>query len=239
MSTLWPDPVPGAPYTARSLAQLALGVAAREASDYARSLVPTGARRATYDGTLLAGAVRLQELAQRVLECAIAVEREDGTDWGEIDDQLGGKVDARAVEQRWRDQLARAGAPGDVDDELPGVLLDDPVAVARRLDDWVLRHRESLDPIDGEHPVTDTLESMHPMLELMHLQEQQRRLAQDGCDPSAERLAALLEREALVHDALAASDPAAAAEHRDGAAGARARASELRGQAGPSAEQAP
>lgn len=181
MSTMWPDPVPGAPYTSRSLVQMALAVAAREASDYARSMVPTGPRRAAYDGTLLAGAVRLQELAQRVLELAVVVEREDGTEWDEIDEQLGPDADVRGLEQRWRDQVGRAAVPGCADDDLPEVLLDDP----------------------------------------------------------ADPLAALFEREALVHDALATSDDIAAGDHAADAARARARAAELRNRAGPNGEQTP
>ncbi len=235
MSDLWPEPVPGAPYTSRSLAQLALGVAARHISDFARGLVPTGRHRITYDGMLLADALRLHQLAQNVLDAAIVLEREDGTSWDEIADTMHvtptvAKDRWQPAEQRWHDHVELAATPGH-HHELPGTLTDRPEDIARQLDDWVTHHREPRDPIHGDHPVTDTLETMHPMLELLHLRGQQDRLRQTHPEPPPQLLASILEREAIVHAALADHPDTGAPEHTDDTAQARAYAAQLRNQA--------
>jgi hypothetical protein len=62
----------------------------------------------------------------------------------------------------------------------------EPEQVARELDDWVLRHREPLDPINGSTPVTDSIQRMHPALELMHLHAQ-RALATGSHNPPPEQ----------------------------------------------------
>lgn len=208
---LWPEPVPGAPYTSRSLAQLALGVAARVASDFARSMVPTGRRRAAYDGVLLADALSLCAHAERILEAAVVVERADGTAWEEIADSLGVTPSTaqerwQPAAQRWQDQVEIASMPGHAADDLPGVLADRPGHLAHQLDEWVLRHRELIDPIDGEHPVTDVLEPMNPLLELLHLRGQLQRLRDSDVEPSPGVLSSLIEREAIVQAALDKAD---------------------------------
>jgi hypothetical protein len=241
MSDLWPDPVAGAPYTSLSLAHLALGSVAREASDFARGLVPTGAGRGGYDGALLADALRIAEFAEQVLAAAVVVEREDGTTWEEIGAVLGVTRSSahkrwQPVAQRWNEQMERAAVRGRVDDEgLPEVLADPPGLVARRLDEWVVRHREPGDPIAGEHPVSDALERMNPLRELLHLDGVRRQLwaSYEGTPPPA-LLAPLAEREAELEEALAKAAPSNdAGEHAAAAAKARAYAAQLRGQAAP------
>jgi DNA replication protein DnaC len=63
-------------------------------------------------------------------------------------------------------------------------------------------HREPLDPIHGPTPVTDTLERMHPALELMHLHEQRALLDRTRAGAPPDVLTALTERETRLHDTL-------------------------------------
>lgn len=233
MSDLWPDPVPGAPFTSRSLAQLALAVAARQASDYARGMVPTGSDRIAYDGLLLHNAVRLRQLADRLIEAAVIVEREDGTDWDEIARTLdqphaSARKQWEPVVQRWQEEVDIASIPGHHDHGLPESLSDRPDDVAGDLDQWVVRHHEPLDPIVGEHPVTDTLEPMHPMLELLHLRELQRWTQEAGPELPPLLRVLLIEREAVVYTALAKDERTASPEHAASAECARACARDLR-----------
>jgi hypothetical protein len=211
MDHLLSQPAPGAPLTSRALAHLALGVAARETSDFARGLVPTGPARSGYDGALLADAVRIAELAQRVLAAAVVVERADGTTWEEIGEALG--ITRQSAHKRWQptvaawdDQLEQASTPGPGAEDDPVARAAGPTLVAAELDEWVVRHREPRDPIEGEHPVSEVLELMDPLRELLHLAGVRRQLSalHDGQPPAA-ALARLLEREAVLEEAVAAA----------------------------------
>ncbi|WP_297648368.1 YegP family protein [Pseudonocardia sp.] len=86
------------------------------------------------------------------------------------------------------------------------MLADPPGLVARQLDEWVVRHREPGDPVAGEHAVSDALERMNPLRELLHLDGVRRQLwaSYEGAPPLA-LLAPLAEREAELEEALAAS----------------------------------
>lgn len=230
---LWPDPVPGAPYTARSLALLVLGDAARRTSDFARSMVPTGPSRSSLDGMLLSDALQLRTLVEQLTTAAVVAEREDGTDWAEIADTLG--VTQAVAEEMWNPVVeswlddVEVAAGHEHHHDLPDALAQPPDSMAHQLDEWVVRHREPLEPIDGEHPVTDMLQVMHPMLELLHLQGRQRRLRnQYGDDPPPALLLPILDRAADVHSALASGSPGADSEHTEEAERARIKAAYLR-----------
>lgn len=235
MADLWPEPVPGAPYTSSSMAALVLGAASRRVADYARSMVPTGPRTVPYEGSMLAGALQLAVLVQHVVEAAVVLEREDGTCWQEIadtsaaqthpsvaprsgagEDGTGGEAGGReqerrwaAVLQRWQSDLELAALPGCVGaGDLLDVLADPPEQVARELDEWVLRHHErGVDPDVTAAPVSDGLERMDPGRELMHLAALRRRLEVVGAHPWADQLGPILAREALVDAALDSSAP--------------------------------
>jgi hypothetical protein len=235
MSEMWADPLPGAPCTSRSLAQLALGVAAREVADFARSMVPTGKHRTSCDGAVLADALRLRELVRRVVHAAVVAEREDGTPWEDIADALGTAA-GHAQQQwqptvnHWREHLRRP--PGTCGGD-EAALIASPGQVAEDLDHWVTRHREPQDPDGGPQPVSDALERMHPALELLHRHEQQHVLEQalQGTPADPAILAALVEladRAALLHEALATDPNNPAPERRRDAASARSRAADLR-----------
>lgn len=226
-------PVRGAPYTSRAMAHLELGVAAREVSDFARALVPTGPRpRGVYGGVVLSDARRIAELAARVLAAAVVLEREDGTTWQEIADVL--EVTRSSAHKRWAPAVARRQGQSGND----GIAGGEVAMLVAELDAWAVRHREHLDPVPGERPLSAALEQMDPAQELQHLSRQRSRLwAEHGeagaPDPVA--LVPLVEREAVLEEALATTG---APEHRDqrraAAARARAYAAQLRGTGGAS-----
>jgi len=232
-SDVWPEPVEGAPLTSRAAAELALAAAAREVSDFARSLVPTGPVRDSYGGRLVAEARQLTALAGRALAAAIVVERTDGTTWEEIAGSLGG--DARAARaqwasavEHWEDAAEGAAVPRAADDpDEPPVPVEEMIA---ELDAWVVRHREPDDPAAAQRPVSDALDRMDPLHELLHLAAVRRRLAalHDGSSPPAQLLA-LVEREAVIEEHLAAAaDAADRPEHERAASRARTMAAHLR-----------
>lgn len=218
---LWSAPVPGAPFTARSLAHLALAGVARETSDWARCMVPIGSRPdQAYGGVLVGDAAALVEKAQQVLAAAVLVERDDGADWAEIADALG--VSADEVRSRW--ELAhhewcqtRPGCPIDA-----AAVEQTRASELAELDAWTVRHREPGDLDAGAAPVSAVMDRQHPLLELLHLQGLERRYTGDHGPTSAERIA-VLRRQAAVHEVLGER-----AETTDDQAEHRAQATALR-----------
>lgn len=218
---LWSAPVAGAPFTSRSLAHLALAGLARETADWARALVPVGPRPdQAYGGVLVGDAAALVERAQQVLAAAVLVERDDGADWSQIASSLGLTVDE--VLSRW--ELAHH----EWSQTHPGYPVDAAAVEQGRagelaeLDAWVVRHREPGDPDAGAAPVSAVMNRQHPLLELLHLQGLERRYTEDYGPASTER-AAVLARQAGVHEALAERAEVAdvADEHRSCAAALR------------------
>lgn len=225
MDELWSDPVPGAPYTASSVATLAVGVAARQVSDFARSMVPTGPRdpaqdaRPVFDGVVLADALRLAELAAAVIDAAVVLERESGTSWEEITATVAARTHPargpdpdrpRSAQQRWSAMLAQwrhdldyAALPGMAEPtDLPAVLGDRAEDTVAELDGWVVRHHEIDDPDITATPVTDRMQRMDPLRELLHLAALRRLLT--GVYPDEAVLGPLRDREALLDAVLAA-----------------------------------
>lgn len=197
---LWAAPAPGAPFTSRSLAHLQLAETARELSDWARHLVPAGRRPdQAYDGTLVADAAALVELAGRVLTAAVLVEREDGCAWSAIAEVLD--VEEEDVRQRW-EPITDAWAQ-----EQPGCSPDaaaqetSTAEQLRDLDAWMVGHRDPADPDLGPTPVSSVMERQHPLLELVHLRELEGCRAEEFGAASAERRA-VVERQIHVHQTL-------------------------------------
>jgi hypothetical protein len=233
-SDVWPEPVEGAPLTARAGAELALAAAVREVSDFARSMVPTGSVEAAYNGRLVAEARQLTALAGRALAAAVVVERIDGTPWPDIGHATG--EDPRAARAHWEptverwttaaEQAAVPGATGSEDRPAP------VEAVLSELDAWVVRHRE--EPAPEERPVSAALGRMDPLHELLHLAAVRRHLAasHDGSAPPGQLLA-LVEREAVLQEHLAATaDAVDRDDHEQAASRARTMAAHLRARTG-------
>jgi hypothetical protein len=186
-SDVWPEPVEGAPLTARASAELALAAALREVSDLARSLVPTGPARTRYDGLLVADAGSSPHSPDGPSRPRSSWNgptappgRPSRRPPARIRRRPGPTGNAgRALGERHR--AGRDPRPaGDPDD--PPVTVD---AVIAELDAWIVRHREPGHPIGGEHPVSDALGRMDPLHELLHLAAVRRRLAglHDGSAP--------------------------------------------------------
>ena len=192
-----------------------------------------GRCRASYGGRLVAEARQLTALAGRALAAAIVVERTDGTTWPEIAKATG--EDVRTVRtqwgsavEHWEEAVEGAAVPRAEDDpDEPPVPVE---AVIAELDAWVVRHREPDEPATAERPVSDALDRMDPLHELLHLAAVRRRLAarHDGSSPPGQLLA-LVEREALIEEHLAATaDADDRPEHERAASRARTMAAHLR-----------
>ncbi|MDN5918514.1 MAG: hypothetical protein L0I76_26015 [Pseudonocardia sp.] len=243
MSELWPAPVSGAPFTARSVAHLLLAAAARDTAQWSGRMVPAGVRASpVYGGSLVADAMALRERADQVLAAAVLVEREDGTDWVELAEGLG--VDVAAAHQRWAGEHHQWRT--DLDRPDPALSAVE-IEQARRdalgeLDAWAVRHHEPDDPEVGPAPVSAAMERMNPLLELLHLQAREEHLAENEAAPAPERAAvlervAVLERRAVVCAELAerAEEAGEAESYRGETRRCRAAAARLR--SGVSAEQ--
>lgn len=177
------DPDEDSPYTADTLARLALSVAARELADFAREFVPIHPEHAAPDGTLFADALRLYARAERVVELAVVYERLSGTGWPVLGEVLGmTKQSAHEryaeAEKRFREALADPETTNEFGtpyNRLPAGA-DDPDEWAQRLDRWVRRHREPGDVDRDEHPVSAGLRRMDPFAEVLELDRQIRAL---------------------------------------------------------------
>lgn len=234
---LGPGPAPGSPYTKLSLAELRLAVAAAEAADSARRMVPTGTPQPGHytPGVRLADALRMLNQAQRVVDAAVIVELEhhrtvedltttaaeegapvsDPRHWAELEQRWTG----------WTTALRHAHAtgsaiPNDVPEEL-----QDPDTMLARLDQWAVRHREPGDLHDGARPVSDRMQRMDTFTEMMQLSTERGRLLDHHLAPPAELLLPLYEREAELAERMAHAGYSDYAEH---AARRRAQATELR-----------
>ncbi|MFB9316588.1 hypothetical protein [Cryptosporangium minutisporangium] len=107
--------------------------AARRLADYARRLVPTG--RDQQIGDSVREALHAQQVVDRLVALAVAVERANGATWTQIAEAAD--VDPATAQERW----------------------GRPAALPEDLDDWVLEHRQGDDPasLDPERPVSGRL----------------------------------------------------------------------------------
>ncbi|MEV4178987.1 hypothetical protein [Nonomuraea sp. NPDC049709] len=128
-------------YAAEALARLEVAEQARELSEAAAELVPTGADRHARDGEFVADAVRLLEAARRLVDAAVLYERVKGTGWDRVAAELGDLDDpaARArqaaAEEDFRMRFLRAW----LWPERAGDVLTTPDRLAEllaRLDGW-------------------------------------------------------------------------------------------------------
>lgn len=229
---VWPEPVDGAPLTARAGAELALAAALRDVSDFARSIVPAGSVRTSYDGGLAADARKLVTLAHQALAAAIVVERVDGTPWPAIASATGEELSE--AHDRWEAVVRRRVTAAEQAAGRAAADADEPGPVAAELDRWLVHHREPGEPDTGQRPVSDALGRMTPGHELLHLAAVRRRLAalHAGAPPPGQLLA-LVEREAVIEEHLAATaDAADRPDHERAADRAHTVAAHLRARLG-------
>jgi hypothetical protein len=206
-------------YGREAQARVALSVAAREVSDYARGLVPAD-DRGSGAGEVLERAAQLVDEARNVLERAVVYEREQGASWQTIGAALGiSRQTAHErfaeIERRWQDALRRpyaeAGPGGRLTLRLPDGA-EDPKRWGQQLDSWVIRHRERADMDTGEHPVSGRQRAQSLLEASGDLVKEGRELTTRGAS-MAERFA-FYERKAALLQQIAAADPEdPAAEH--------------------------
>jgi hypothetical protein len=202
----------GVRYGRVAQARVALSVAAREVSDYARGLVPAD-DRGSGAGEIVERAAQLVEDARSVLERAVVYEREQGVSWQTIGAALGiSRQTAHErfaeAERRWQDALRRpyaeAGPGGWQALRLPEGA-EDPERWGQQLDSWVIRHRERADIDTGEHPVSGRQRAQSLLEASGDLVKEGRELTDRGASV-AERFA-FYERKAALLEQIAAADP--------------------------------
>jgi hypothetical protein len=199
-------------YGREARARVALSVAAREVSDFARSLVPAD-DRGSGPGEIVELAAQLVDEARSVLERAVVYEREQGASWQTVGAALGiSRQTAHErfaeVERRWQDALRRpyaeAGPGGRLALRLPDGA-EDPQRWGQQLDAWVIRHRERDDVDTGEHPVSGRQRPQSLLAASDELVKEGRELTARGAS-LAERFA-FYDRKAALLERIAAADP--------------------------------
>jgi hypothetical protein len=223
----------GARYSHVAQARLALSVAAKEVSDEARGLVAAD-DRGSGAGEIVERAVQLADDARAVLDRAVVYERVRGASWQTIGAAIGiSRQTAHErfaeVERRWKDALggsdAAAGRGGRRAPRLPPGA-EDPEGWGRRLDRWVIRHREPGDLDTGEHPVSGQQGPQSLLQAAVELRHDGQELTSRGAS-LAERFA-FYERKAVLLEQIAAADPDDPAAG-EAAAAARRQLQEARG----------
>lgn len=145
---------------AHDRAYLALAVAAREASDFARGIVGD-LGTPMLRGERIKQARRLGMLRLTVLDRAVLAELSDGASWDEVALELGlTEREARARYERtwveWQAMTPEDAADfGDFTLGLHGDL--DIHGTAESIDAWWNRHAEPWDSTETRHPVTRAL----------------------------------------------------------------------------------
>jgi hypothetical protein len=199
-------------YSHRAQARLALSVAAKGVSDEARGLVSAD-DRGSGAGEIVERAVQLVDDARAVLDRAVVYERVRGASWQAIGAAIGiSRQTAHErfaeVERRWQDALGgsdAAGGPGGrrAPRLPPGA--EDPEGWGRRLDRWVIRHREPGDLDTGEHPVSGQQGPQSLLQAAVELRHDGQELISRGAS-LAERFA-FYERKSVLLEQIAAADP--------------------------------
>lgn len=196
-------------YSRTALARLALAHEAAYLSDRSAAVVPTKNDAWSHPGETVGLAAELVEQAQEVLTRAVLYERQKGTSWEAIGEQLDGITKQSAhgrykeAEQEWKASLAEPfypAPPGRPPEARLHEAALEPTPTGRRLDTWTRehlpRHR------DEEHPVTGHLTHLSTPEELVQVLDSIRHLQETDAGPGEraaviERKAALLERIAV------------------------------------------
>lgn len=234
---VWHQSDDDSPFTEEARAQVVLAYLARELADSAHYFVSATPRP---EVGIVGDAFRLANTAESLLRYAVVVARAAGHSWERIGEELD--ITKQSAQKRFGDAVARfekalaepeaVNSFGNTYSTLP-YGADDTAAIAARLDQWAVRHREPGRLVSRDHPdapVSGGLRRMGPLEELQDISARTRRLLQDHIFP-AEQLAPLYEREAVLSERLAdagiqpAANRQSAAKSRQMAARARARTS--------------
>jgi hypothetical protein len=146
----------------RARARLAFGEAAREASDYARALVPTGGEEHMKPGEFIIQARRLRVHQLRAACWAVILELASGTTWTDVAAACHMPEDdvRDRYEDAWEAFLAGSDAPWDGTEMglLPPLPLS-PLEAAKPLDEWCVQHMDPDDRVSNgaARPVSDNL----------------------------------------------------------------------------------
>jgi hypothetical protein len=196
-------------YSRRSLARLALSVAAAELADHARALVPTNADAHAEPGEFLEHAQQLLAAAQSLVQRAAVLERERGASWDVLGERL--EISKQAAQQRfaatlenWRSALDEPLVPTGRNQVVYDCRLpdgpDDPERHAQRLDAWLAHHQEP----DAQRSVSEGLQRATLVERVAELTRQARFVVHEP-DPAKHR--AFQERKAAVLTAIAEARP--------------------------------
>ncbi|ARE79470.1 hypothetical protein B6R96_36235 (plasmid) [Streptomyces sp. Sge12] len=229
-------------YSRTALARLVLSAELRELADSAGDGVATTQDMWAHPGEVVGHALDLVRQAQEVLARAVIYERQKGTSWEAIGEQLDVKKQSAherykpAVEE-WKLALQEPFYPAPPERPVRNRRLHDaayaPTAAGRRLDQWVREHipahRETTHPVTAHLPTLTTAEELVQVLDALN------HLYNDAlAPPDRAARARLAERKAALLDRIAVEDgrPEAAEQ----AAEARARAAQLRAEADRAAQ---
>jgi hypothetical protein len=177
-------------YSRRALARLVFSAAAAQLADRARGRVPTNDDSWLKPGELLGEARSLLVAAEEILGKALIFERERGTSWAEIGEELD--ISKQAAQQKhgqavedWTTGLNQALAvvegrigfayvpgEGEVPDEL-----------AERLDAWCLQYVGKHNKVRGTKPVSEGLERAGEAEQVVLINRLAQRMTQER-DPA-------------------------------------------------------
>lgn len=226
-------------YSRTALARLVLAHECAELADLAAAHVATVSDSAGRPGEMVGEALQLVSMAQDVLTKAVVYERQKGTSWHQIGEQLGVKRQGaheryREAEEDWKLALVEPlepARPADINGRITPreVRLHhaayNPTKTAHALDRWVREqvhhYRNTEHPVSGHLRPLSTIEEMGQILDAINL------LHRTHAGP-AER-AEVMEWKADLLDRIAAEDGKPEAVQQ--AAEARAYAAQLRAEA--------
>jgi len=221
-------------YSRKALAQLVLSHDAAElAQDAMRMVRPHDDDDVPYE--VISGALALVESANAVLRAAVVWSRERHASWEEIGEALGGITRQSAhnkyaeAENDWKLGLVEPIVPPPAD-RPKGLAWQrlheaayEPTTAAARLDQWAAEHGLGERAVSGNLPTLSTLD------ELGNLMDAINHATKNLSNYKGEERARLLDRKAQLLDRIAIEQDRP--ESAELAAGARAKAAELRAEA--------
>ncbi|MQS18030.1 hypothetical protein F7Q99_39045 [Streptomyces kaniharaensis] len=227
-------------YSRKALARVVLSEDAAEAARSALNLVRTDQREEPYD--VIGEALNLVNMAEAVLKAAVVWARENHTSWEDIGEAVGGITRQSAhtryaeAESEWKLGLVEPIIPPPAD--RPRALASQrlheaayqPTDSIRRLDAWAAEHGL------GQRAISRNLPELTLMDELGNVLDAISHATRNPHRVQGEERARLLDRKAALLDRIAAEQNRP--ESAELAAGARAKAAEIRAELATTHEEA-